>query len=72
MLHVARRYVAPEIYRKEQFNNKCDVYSFAMICYHLFEGMPPFFNISPTDAAAAAAIEAKRPYWGQVNAHNQV
>jgi serine/threonine protein kinase len=66
------RYMAPEIFRQEQYNNKVDVYSFGMIAYQLAEGMPPFFNMSPCEAAKAAAHEEKRPYWGQVNMHGQV
>lgn len=48
-----------------------DVYSFAMICYHLFEGVPPFFTLGPVDAARAAALEGTRPHWGEYNAHSK-
>lgn len=43
-----------------------------MICYQLFEGVPPFYNYDPIDAARAAAHEHKRPKWGKVNMNNQV
>lgn len=57
------RYMAPEVYRHEPYNNKVDVYSFAMICYQLFEGVLPFCRYPPLDAAQAACILGKRPEW---------
>ena len=61
------RYQAPEIYRKESLTTAADVYSFGMICYHLFEAYPPFHTLSP-DEAAKAASQGKRPEWGKTNA----
>ncbi len=58
------RFMAPEVFRHEQYNNKVDVYGFAMIAYQLFEGSPPFYNYDPVEAARAAALEHKRPQWG--------
>lgn len=58
------RFMAPEVYRHEQYNNKVDVYSFAMIAYQLFEGVPPFYMLDPIEAARAAAYEHRRPKWG--------
>ncbi len=68
----ACRYMAPEVFRHERYNNKVDVYGFAMIAYQLFEGVPPFFSKEPVDAARAAAHEKKRPQWGKINLNKEV
>jgi serine/threonine protein kinase len=60
------RYMAPEVYRHDPYNNKVDVYSFAMICFQLFEGVAPFQTLDPLQAARAAAMENKRPTWDTV------
>ncbi|MEW5312654.1 MAG: hypothetical protein WDW38_004271 [Sanguina aurantia] len=41
------RYMAPEVFRHEPYNNKVDVYGFAMIMYQLFEGVPPLLDAGP-------------------------
>eukprot|EP00798_Chlamydomonas_sp_ICE-L_P023673 gene23673-9209_t len=61
------RYMAPEVFRHEQYNNKVDTYGFAMIFYQLLEGIPPFFKMEPMEAARAAALDHKRPEWHAVN-----
>lgn len=66
------RYMAPEVFRHEPYNNKVDVYSFAMICFQLFEGVPPFWNMDPIEAARGAALKNLRPQWGPTNRHDQV
>mmetsp|Transcript_18868 Transcript_18868/g.40627 ORF Transcript_18868/g.40627 Transcript_18868/m.40627 type:complete len:504 (+) Transcript_18868:214-1725(+) len=66
------RYMAPEVFRHEQYNNKVDVYGFAMIAYQLFEGNPPFAQLDPVEAARSAALHHKRPEWGKMNRHNEV
>ena len=55
------RYMAPEVFRHEPYNEKCDVYSFAMICYYLLRLKPPFYNMNGIDAARSAALEYQRP-----------
>lgn len=60
------RYMAPEVFRNEPFTGKADVFSFGMICYHLYEGLPPFANLDPFDAAKSLS-EDKRPFWGMQN-----
>lgn len=62
-----RRYMAPEVFRHELYNHKVDQYAFAMICYQLFQGMPPFFSLDPVQAARAAAQHAARPEWSSFN-----
>lgn len=36
------RYVAPEVYRNEEYDTKVDVFSFALILQEMVEGCPPF------------------------------
>jgi len=55
------RYMAPEVFRHEPYNEKCDVYSFAMICYYLLRLKPPFYHMNGIDAARSAALEYQRP-----------
>ena len=50
------RYMAPEVFRHETYNEKVDVYAFAMIFYELLEGIPPFIDHDPVTAARQAAI----------------
>lgn len=33
------QYMAPEVYRHERYSMKCDVYSFAIVLYEMFEGI---------------------------------
>ena len=61
------RYMAPEIFRREIYTKKVDVYSFAMICYLLFEGKLPLSNLSPEEAARSAAETGSRPDFGEVS-----
>lgn len=62
------RYMAPEVFRHEPYNNKVDVYAFSMICFQLFEGLPPFWELDPVEAARLASYENFRPRWGKTNA----
>lgn len=55
------RYMAPEVFRHEPYNQKVDVYSFAMIIYQLFETEVPFAGQDPVDAARQAAMLCTRP-----------
>lgn len=55
--------MAPEVFRHELYNHKVDQYAFAMICYQLFQGVPPFHSLDPVQAARAAAQHNARPEW---------
>lgn len=46
---------------------QADVYSFAMICYELFEGRKPFDNMDAMSAARSASLFDRRPSWGKHN-----
>jgi calcium/calmodulin-dependent protein kinase I len=37
-------YYAPEIVRKQPYNNKCDIWSLGVIIYILLCGFPPFYD----------------------------
>jgi serine/threonine protein kinase len=64
--------MAPEVFRHELYNNKVDVYSWAMIAYQLLEGKPPFWMLDPVEAARTAAVDGRRPEWGPVNRRGDV
>jgi len=56
------RFMAPEVYRHEPYNQAVDVYSYALICYWMFSGIRPFYNISdPVKAVKYAALDHGRP-----------
>jgi len=52
------RYMAPEVFRHENYNESVDIYSFAMIFYHLVSGWPPWEDLSGREAVIKAASEA--------------
>jgi serine/threonine protein kinase len=55
------RWMAPEVMRHEPYDEKCDMYSFGLLCWTLLTRSLPFPSLSPIDAAFAVADEAKRP-----------
>mmetsp|Transcript_596 Transcript_596/g.1914 ORF Transcript_596/g.1914 Transcript_596/m.1914 type:complete len:473 (-) Transcript_596:716-2134(-) len=55
------RYMAPEVFRHETYNNSVDVYAFAMIAYQMFEYQVPFDGLGGVDAAVAATMHNRRP-----------
>ena len=58
------RYMAPEVFLRENYNTKVDVFSFAMILYEMFEGKPPFAGEDPYESAFYVARENRRPEFG--------
>eukprot|EP00210_Caulerpa_lentillifera_P005600 g5357.t1 len=60
------RYMAPEVFKHEKYNEKVDVYAFAMIFYQLLQGIPPFIGLDPISAARQAAKNG-RPVWDRTN-----
>ena len=55
------RYMAPEVYRYEDYDETVDVYSYAMIFYYIIAGHQPWPTLPGVKAAHAAAIEGLRP-----------
>lgn len=54
-------YMAPEMYKDEEFDKSVDVYSFGVMLYEMMEGSPPFSSKSPEEAARLICLEGKRP-----------
>ncbi|KAK7276787.1 hypothetical protein RIF29_17933 [Crotalaria pallida] len=54
------RYVAPEVYRNEEYDTKVDVFSFALILQEMIEGCPPFY-LKPENEVPKAYVENERP-----------
>ena len=52
-------FMAGEIFRHEPYNTKADMYSFAMICYHMLTGARPFTRPRPCERRHAR--EHRRP-----------
>ena len=55
------RYMAPEVFRHEEYTETVDIYSFAMILYYLTSGRPPWQSLSGLNAVVKAAVEGDRP-----------
>ena len=47
------RYMAPEVLRSEEYNHKVDIWSFGMVMYHIFEGVPPYGGMAFGDMVRA-------------------
>ncbi|TYI31014.1 hypothetical protein ES332_A05G424700v1 [Gossypium tomentosum] len=54
------RYVAPEVYRNEEYDTKVDVFSFALILQEMIEGFPPF-HAQQEYEVPKAYVENERP-----------
>jgi hypothetical protein len=55
------RYMAPEVFRHENYDKSVDVFSFAMIVQEMFEGQPAWKFQLAEDVAQYLAIEGARP-----------
>jgi len=55
------RWMAPEVIRHEMYDQRCDVYSFAILAWEMLTFRVPFDKLMPVEAAFAVAKEAKRP-----------
>jgi serine/threonine protein kinase len=56
-----RRWMAPEIVKRERINNKCDVFSFSMVVWELMENKVPFYEYVSDVMASMRIIEGERP-----------
>ncbi|KAF1867427.1 hypothetical protein Lal_00049856 [Lupinus albus] len=54
-------YMAPEIYKDEEFDRTVDAYSFGLIVYEMIEGTQPFQPKSAEEAAKLLCLEGRRP-----------
>jgi len=55
------RFMAPEVFRCEEYTETVDIYSYAMIFYNLLSGRPPWPTFNGMKAASKAAIDGQRP-----------
>ncbi|GAB2242780.1 hypothetical protein Droror1_Dr00019555 [Drosera rotundifolia] len=56
----AWRYVAPEVFKNEEYDVKVDVFSFALILQEMIEGCPPFSSI-PAESVPKAYCRNEHP-----------
>ncbi|XP_073128612.1 serine/threonine-protein kinase 12-like [Henckelia pumila] len=56
------RYVAPEVFRNEEYDTKVDVFSFALILQEMIEGCPPFSSKQDHEVAASHAANERPPF----------
>ncbi|KAB2033797.1 hypothetical protein ERO13_D04G037900v2 [Gossypium hirsutum] len=56
------RYVAPEVYRNEEYDTKVDVFSFALILQEMIEGFPPFHAKQEYDVPKAYVANERPPF----------
>ncbi len=55
------RFMAPEVFRHEDYTESVDVYSYSMIFYHILLGLSPWAGLSGLDAVTKAAMDGERP-----------
>ncbi|KAK7412510.1 hypothetical protein VNO78_03974 [Psophocarpus tetragonolobus] len=56
------RYVAPEVFRQEEYDTKVDVFSFALILQEMIEGCPPFSAKKDDEVPKAYAAKERPPF----------
>ncbi|XP_042068395.1 integrin-linked protein kinase 1-like isoform X1 [Salvia splendens] len=56
------RYMAPEVFRNEEYDTKVDVFSFALILQEMIEGHPPFPKRNDIEVAKAYAANERPPF----------
>jgi serine/threonine protein kinase len=55
------RFMAPEVFRHEDYTETVDIYSYAMIFFYLMVGRPPWPSLSGVVAVKKASEEGDRP-----------
>mmetsp|Transcript_5344 Transcript_5344/g.6229 ORF Transcript_5344/g.6229 Transcript_5344/m.6229 type:complete len:319 (-) Transcript_5344:1501-2457(-) len=61
------RFMAPEVFQHKTYNEKVDVYSYAVIVYWIFSGYKPYANFpTPIEAAESVAVKNNRPNIGHI------
>ncbi|KAK9227563.1 hypothetical protein WN943_012616 [Citrus x changshan-huyou] len=56
------RYVAPEVFKNEEYDTKVDVFSFALILQEMIEGCPPFTMKHDNEVPKAYAARQRPPF----------
>ncbi|XP_010272702.1 PREDICTED: serine/threonine-protein kinase HT1 [Nelumbo nucifera] len=59
------RYVAPEVFRNEEYDTKVDVFSFALILQEMIEGCPPFLTKQDDEVPKSYAAKERPPFRAQ-------
>src|SRR5207249_8209828 len=54
-------YIAPEILRGQNYTKAADVYSFGIIMYEVFSGLPPYYDVSHDKSLAMKICLGLRP-----------
>lgn len=55
------RFMAPEVFKHEKYDERVDCYSFSMILFYMISGEPPWPHLSGLEACSRAALESDRP-----------
>ncbi|KAL6546456.1 hypothetical protein OROMI_022177 [Orobanche minor] len=58
----ACRYLAPEVFRNEEYDTKVDVFSFALILQELIEGCPPFCTKQDHEVPKSYVAKERPPF----------
>jgi serine/threonine protein kinase len=56
------RYVAPEVFRNEEYDTKVDVFSFSLILQEMIEGCVPFSTTKETEVPKLYAARERPPF----------
>ncbi|MED6155120.1 hypothetical protein PIB30_002323 [Stylosanthes scabra] len=56
------RYVAPEVFKQEEYDTKVDVFSFALILQEMIEGCPPFSAKKDEEVPKVYASKERPPF----------
>ncbi|EEF40144.1 integrin-linked protein kinase 1 [Ricinus communis] len=56
------RYVAPEVFKHEEYDTKVDVFSFALILQEMIEGCPPFSAKQDLEVPKSYAAKERPPF----------
>ncbi|KAK7332112.1 hypothetical protein VNO80_28859 [Phaseolus coccineus] len=56
------RYVAPEVFKQEEYDTKVDVFSFALILQEMIEGCPPFSAKQEDEVPKVYAAKERPPF----------
>lgn len=56
------RYVAPEVFKNEEYDTKVDVFSFALIFQEMIEGCPPFASMPEEEVPKAYCSNERPPF----------
>ncbi|CAA2933785.1 serine threonine- kinase HT1-like [Olea europaea subsp. europaea] len=58
----SRRYMAPELFRNEDYDTKVDVFSFALILQEMIEGFQPFYVKPENEVPKLFAAKERPPF----------